>query len=90
MRKQTNILGEQANNIMINGTNDSLALADRVYAAYKERFAAFMQKIKEMIKNLLAIIIHIVIFLFQVLIQMTNCFQVLLLIVHITCLILIG
>lgn len=39
--KQTNILGEQANNIMINGTNDSLALADRVYAAYKERFAAF-------------------------------------------------
>ncbi|AXF95696.1 hypothetical protein [Spiroplasma phoeniceum] len=39
--KQTNVLGEQANNIMINGTNDSLALADQVYAAYKERFAAF-------------------------------------------------
>ncbi|RUO86850.1 hypothetical protein [Spiroplasma endosymbiont of Megaselia nigra] len=39
--KQTNVLGEQANNIMINGTNDSLALADQFYAAYKERFAAF-------------------------------------------------
>ncbi|MFW4371206.1 MAG: hypothetical protein EHV01_004630 [Spiroplasma sp. hy2] len=39
--KQTNVLDEQANNIMINGTNDSLALADQVYAAYKERFAAF-------------------------------------------------
>ncbi|WP_338992116.1 hypothetical protein [Spiroplasma endosymbiont of Seladonia tumulorum] len=39
--KQTNVLGKQANNIMINGINDSLALADQVYAAYKERFAAF-------------------------------------------------
>ncbi|MFJ1522548.1 hypothetical protein [Spiroplasma sp. ald] len=39
--KQTNVLNEQANNIMINGTNDSLALADQVYAAYKEPFAAF-------------------------------------------------
>lgn len=39
--KQTNVLGEQANNIMINGTNDSLALADQVYVAYKELFAAF-------------------------------------------------
>ncbi len=39
--KQTNVLGEQAHNIMINGTNDSLVLADQVYAAYKERFAAF-------------------------------------------------
>lgn len=39
--KQTNVLGEQAHNIMINGTNDSLVLADQVYAAYKESFAAF-------------------------------------------------
>ncbi|UZQ29349.1 MAG: hypothetical protein OHM56_09190 [Spiroplasma phoeniceum] len=39
--KQTNVLGGQANNIMISGTNDSLALAGQVYAAYKECFAAF-------------------------------------------------
>ncbi len=39
--KKTNVLGEQSNNIMINGTNDSLALADQVYVSYKERFAAF-------------------------------------------------
>ncbi|UNF61607.1 hypothetical protein [Spiroplasma poulsonii] len=43
---QTKILGSQANNIMLNGSNNSLTLDDEVYAAYKTKFAAFYNENK--------------------------------------------
>ncbi|WP_424526894.1 hypothetical protein [Spiroplasma endosymbiont of Glossina fuscipes fuscipes] len=38
---QTKILGSQANNLMLNGSNNSLELTNAVYAAYKTKFTAF-------------------------------------------------
>ncbi|WHQ36811.1 hypothetical protein [Spiroplasma sp. SV19] len=43
---QTKILGSQANNLMLNGNNNSLQLDDAVYAAYKTKFTAFYDENK--------------------------------------------
>ncbi|WP_425380353.1 hypothetical protein [Spiroplasma endosymbiont of Stenodema calcarata] len=43
---QTKILGSQANNIIVNGSNKSLALNDAAYAAYKIKFTDFYQENK--------------------------------------------